>query len=348
MSPRGSARPAALAKDQTHLGAVFEAALSRGRRGEVDLDSALTLFRGASQGGGAPELFAAASKVRDQNLGRELRLTAHVHMVTRCEVSPSCKYCSLASSIVAVQDERDRIPKKRLVEAVRYATARGVQSVVLVGGTDFRGSDAAVREAVETVRTVSEVELGLDVGPSISPDTVDWLRGENVRTIYCSVETVNRRAFARAKPGDDLNARLAFDTMLGQHGVGQGNVVMNGLGSTKDLLDSILFLRQFRRLSHLYISTFHPVRGTPWARRRPASLRTSLKALAIARLALPKVHLGLAEVEVEDPGSAARTSSQLTAGGGNTLATILIYRNRTVDNLEQVKREASAAGFSFS
>jgi biotin synthase-like enzyme len=176
---------------------------------------------------------------------------------------------------------------------------------------------------------------------------VDWLKGQNARTIYCSIETSNPRVFRNAKPGDDLNARVEFDTMLERHGVRLGNIVMNGLGSTEDLLASILSLRQFRRLSYLYISTFRPVRGTPFARKRPGSLWTSLKALAIARLVFPKVHLGLAEVEVEDPGSAARTSSQLMAGGGNTFAGILIYRNRRIDNLEQIRHEASAVGFSL-
>ena len=127
-----------------------------------------------------------------------------------------------------------------------------------------------------------------------------------------------------------------------------GNVVMNGLGSARDLLSSILFLRPFRRLAYLYISTFHPVLGTPYAKKHPASLMTSLKALAISRFVFPKVHLGLAEVEVEDPGSAARTSSQLWAGGGNTFAGILIYRNRHVDYLDQIRKEAREKGFSAS
>jgi biotin synthase len=314
----------------------------------MDIDSAGVLFRGARRRERALALFAAAARIRDENLGRKLSLTAHVHMITRCELSPACKYCSLSSTIPRVQDERDEIPRRALVDAARYATDRGVQSIVLVGGTDPDGSDRKVRRAVEAVRSVTEVELALDVGPSLSPDTVDWLKDQNARTIYGSIETSNPRVFRNAKPGDDLNDRVEFDRMLEHHGIRLGNIVMNGLGTTEDLLASILSLRRFRRLSYLYISTFCPVRGTPFAHKRPGSLRASLKALAIARLAFPRVHLGLAEVEVEDPGSAARTSSQLAAGGGNTFAGILIYRNRRVDNLDRIRQEASAAGFSLA
>ena len=327
------------------LDSGFEVALQKARRGDIDLASAIVLFEGAVRKERMLQLFAEASKVRDESLGRTLSLTAHIHMVTSCEVSPACKYCSLSSGIATVQNERARLPKKALVKAVRYATDRGVQSIVLVGGTNSKGSDEEVREVVETVRSVSDVDLGLDVGPSLSEDTLEWLKGRNAGTVYCSIETSNPAAFRRAKPGDSLEDRIRFDRTLEHHGMRHGNVVMNGLGSAKDLLGSILFLRPFRRLAYLYISTFHPVPGTPYAKRHPASLMTSLKALAIARFVFPKVHLGLAEVEVEDPGSAARTSSQLRAGGGNTFAGILIYRNRRVDYLEQIKNEAREADF---
>lgn len=343
-----STRSELLTPKAAEVNPEFHIALRKAQRGEVDLATALSLFQGAGRAAGAHALFAAASKVRDENLGRRLALTAHIHMITLCEVSPSCKYCSLSSSIRSVQDERAKLSKNALIKAVRYATDRDVQSIVLVGGTNSEGSDAEVREAVKTVRSVSDVELGVDVGPSLSPETLEWLKGENARTVYCSIETANPGDFQKAKPGDDLYGRIRFDLMLERHGMRHGNVVMNGLGTTEDLLNSILFLKQFRRLSYLYISTFHPVRGTPYARKRPASLRTSLKALAIARFVFPKVHLGLAEVEVEDPGSAARTSSQLMAGGGNTFAGILIYRNRSVDNIERIKQEASAVGFTSS
>jgi biotin synthase len=202
-----------------------------------------------------------------------------------------------------------------------------------------------VRDTVEKVREVTDIDLAVDVGPSLSVETVKWLKNEHVSTIYCSIETIDRKAFIEAKPGDSQDARVECMAMLQTEGMKLGNVVMNGLGSATGLLRSILYLKRFSNLSHLYISTFHPVRGTLWANRHPASVQRSLKALAIARLAFPKAHIGLAEVEVEDPGSAARTSSQLMAGGGNSLAGLLIYKKRRIDNVEPISREASMLGF---
>ena len=326
----------------------FETALRRCSRGDVDFESAWSLFSGADRRSRILELFALASKIRDENLGRELALTAHVHMVTPCQLSSPCMYCSLSSSYPEVRDERSVLAPEDLARSVREAAGRGVQSIVLVGGTNLRGSDSSVRKTVQEVRKVTDVDLAINIGPSISQETMKWLKDEGVGTVYCSIETADRRAFAKAKPGDSLDARIGCMEMVEREGLKLGNVVMNGLGTTADLLKSILYLRRFRSMAYLYISTFHPVRGTPWGGRRPASVQVSLKALAIARLVFPKVHIGLAEVEVEDPGSASRLSSQLSAGGGNTLAALLVYKRRRIDNTEPIRRQASLLGFKIS
>ena len=323
----------------------FEAALQRGIRNDIDFESAWLIFNGAGRLNRARELFSAASRIRDKKLGRELVLSAHVHMITSCEVSPSCLYCSLSSSNREVSGERSRLTMGELTQAVRFAVSKGVQSIVLIGGTDLNGLDSPVRQTVERVRGVTDIDLAVDVGPCLSLETVKWLKDERVSTIYCSLETVNAKAFADAKPGDSLKARVECMEMLESAEVKLGSVVMNGLGNTVDLLRSILYLRRFKTLSCLHISTFHPVWGTPWAVKRPASVWNSLKALSIARLAFQKVHISLAEVEVEDSGSVARTPSELLAGGGNTLAGVLFYKRRKIDNMQLIKSHASSLGF---
>jgi biotin synthase len=325
----------------------FETALRRGTRGYLDFESAWSLCDGARRPDRVRELFSAASLIRDRKLGRRLALSAHIHMIADCGLSPSCLYCSLASSDRAVSGERARLTTKELTQGVRFAVDRGVKSIVLVGGTDLNGLDSPVRRTVERVREITDIDLAVDVGPSLSLETVRWLKDEKVGTVYCSIETANEQAFADAKPGDSLEARVKCMEMLEREGVKLGSVVMNGLGSTADLLRSILYLRRFKNLSILDISTFHPVRGTPWGERRPASVRTSLKALSIARLVFPSAQVGLAEVEVEDPGSASRTLSRLSAGGGNTLAGVLVYKGRKIDSVKLIKERASLLGFEI-
>jgi biotin synthase len=326
----------------------FDLALERGRGGAVDLDTALTLFHGANPRDRAQRLFEAAAQRRDETLGRRLKFTGHLHMVTRCELSASCKYCSLSSTIPSVSDERSPLTLRETLNGVRYALGRGVRSIVLVGGTDFDGSDERVREVVARIREVTDLDLGIDVGPSLSESTVRWLVRQKVDPIYCSMETIDPKVFARAKPGDDLAARLRFMETVGRAGGHLGNIVMNGLGGPEDLLRTVLASRRFPRTSHLHISTFHPVPGTPWARKRPASLRSSLKVLAIARLAFPRLQLGLAEVGVENPQDLASVPSQLGAGGGNTIAAVLVYKRLRIDHSDRLRVQAGPAGFDVA
>jgi biotin synthase len=327
---------------------AFEVALKRCRIGEVGLGDALTLFHGVTRRDRARSLFRAAAQIRDESLGRRLHLTAHLHMVTKCELSTSCKYCSLSSTVPSVSDERSRLTMREAIQGVRFAVKRGVESIVLVGGTDLEGSDERIRKLVGKVRELTDLDLAIDVGPSLSEGTVRWLVRRGVSPIYCSMETVDEMAFAAAKPGDDLGRRLEFMRMVERSGGHLGNVVMNGLGTNEDLLRTILASKRFRHTSHLHISTFHPVRGTPWARRRPASLRSSLKALAIARLAYPGLQLGLAEVGVENPKDLTSVASQLEAGAGNTLAGLLVYKNMRIDNMDAIREQASSMGFEVT
>ena len=328
--------------------AEFEEALERARHGKLDLPTADTLLRGARRADRAAELYSAATEVRDRSLGRRLSLTAHIHMVTECAVEPPCKYCSLSSSLDSVNRERSRLTGRELVRRVVEATDRGVDGIVLVGGTHLEGSDDEIRTLLPKVRDATPVDLSLDIGPSLSETTLRWLKELGIERIYCSIETINERAFAAAKPGDRYTARLEFMDRIDRLGLSLGNIVMNGLGSPTDLLRSILHSRRYRHLTHLHISTFQPVPGTPWARRRPGSRATSLAALAIARLAFPNLELGLAEVGIEDPGGLRRGSNQLAAGGGNTLAGLLIYKHTQIDLLDSLRRRAIELGFTTS
>jgi biotin synthase len=327
---------------------AFESALEQARRGVVDLEIAETLLRGASTVGREQELFAAARELRDERLGRRLTLTAHIHMVTECRVDPPCNYCSLSSSVRSVNQERAELTERELLRYVKEATERGVDQIVLVGGTNFEGSDEEVRRWFPKVRDATSADLVIDIGPSLSEATVRSLKDSGVGTIYCSIETANPRAYESAKPGDSFARRSEFMEMVDRNGIGLGNVVMNGLGSARDLLRSILDSRRFRHLSHLHISTFQPVRGTPWALRRPGSAPRSLKTLAIARLVLPGVQLGLAEVGIEDPAGIARGPNQLEVGGGNTVAGLLIYKRVRIDQLDSIRRRVRELGFGTS
>jgi len=285
------------------------------------------------------ELDVDARNIREEYLGNRIYLTAHIHMITPCRIVPRCRYCSLASRYASVRAERDVLTMSELLEHVRRVNEiKEITSVVLVGGSDLRGYDDVVLDIVKRVRQITDMEIAIDVGAPLKVETLEALRDYDV-VVYSSIETINREAFREAKPGDSLDLRIELLENLERLGMDSGTVIMN-MGVEKDVYDSIDFLKKYRHLKYLYISTFTPVRGTPWEDRKPASFEVSLKAIEYARRALPRTHIGLANVEIEQGSILPWVIKSIDRGAGNTFAALLIYKHRIFDYIkEMVKLE---------
>jgi biotin synthase len=283
-----------------------------------------------------------ASEIRDRELGREIYLTAHIHMVTPCRLSPPCKYCSISSSIARVRRLRETLTDEELVKNVKgIEKKKEITSITLVGGSDIKGQGDLLIDVVKKVRNVTGIDVSIDVGAPISIETLQILKEEGVTAIYSSLETVNRHAFNDAKPGDSLDLRIKLLHDASSAGIPVGTIIMNGLGSESDVMKSIDFMQRFLNIKYIYISTFNPVRGTPWENRQAASINDSLRYIAYARHKLRNAHIGLADVETEGNAVSGMISRELSVGGGNTLAGMLIYktlREDYVDNLLRLEK----------
>jgi len=268
-----------------------------------------------------------AAEIRDRELGREIYLTAHIHMVTPCRLSPPCKYCSISSTIPEIRGLRDTLTDEELRNTVEKIDKRKeITSITLVGGTDIAGQDDILLNVVKSVRNITDIDITIDVGAPISMGTLEILKEEGVTAIYSSIETINSEIFKEAKPGDSLDKRVKLIHDASSLNIPVGTIIMNGLGSESDVMKSIDFMQQFRNVKYLYVSTFNPVRGTPWENRKAASINDSLRYIAYARHKLRRTHIGLADVEAEGSSVAGMVSQELSVGGGNTLAGMLVYK----------------------
>ncbi len=276
--------------------------------------------------------------VRDRQLGRKIRLTAHIHMITKCNLAPRCNYCSLSSSDKNVRSLREVLSEREFVNAIKYASSfREISSLTLVGGSDLLGQDSTLINIVKAARKITDIDIMLDVGAFISPQTLSVLREEGVVTIYSSVETCDKTLFKEAKPGDSFDMRIQLLETAGKLGFDLGTVVMNGIGEMADALQSIRCLSRFESLKYIYISTFKPVIGTPWEKRKGASVLDSLNIVGEARLLFPWANIGLADVEVEGESIAPFISRELESGAGNVLAGMLIYKNHFSNYIDAMK-----------
>ena len=282
-------------------------------------------------------LLELARELRRRCLGDRLEISAHIHMITPCRVRPPCRYCSLSSSLDAIRRRRAVLSYAELQDSMALALRSGVDSVVLVGGSDLSGLDAQLLRAVKVALAVAPgIPLDVDTGPSISVEGLRALRSLGVRAVFSAVETTSPRDFEEAKPGDSLSERIRLLRDAHELGLRTGTVIMNGLG------DPIRTLVDLRReapwLDYIYVSTFSPVPGTPWEGREPASASGSVYLVALARLMFPCAHVALADVLPEAGNTSGYLIHELAAGAGNTFSGLLVYKDTSLNYVDELRR----------
>ncbi len=304
-----------------------------------DGSAALKLVEGASSWRSALELFRIASDVRDEALGRNLRLIGHVADVTPCSVNPPCKYCSLSSTIGEYRAQRTPPSLPVVIEHTRHMVERGIPAVLYGGGISSASGRMAVSIA-RRARGLGDEELMFNVGP-VDEESLEELGRLGVRRFVVSLETMDRGLFMDARPGDDLGGKLEFVQLLAERGMGVEPILMNGIGEPRDLIRSVVALGDVRNLVGLRFSTFSPVPGTPWERRQPASVLTTLKACAISRIMYPRLRLDMAAGTPE-----GIKPLSLLAGCGDEMVGVIAGRRGVVDRIDELSRYALEMGFS--
>lgn len=127
------------------------------------------------------------------------------------------------------------------------------------------------------------------------------LKRLKVKEVCSSLETINPEVFVKAKPGDDLKARMEFAAKIVEAGLGLTSVMMVGLGSSyEDYVKHIFWLKKLGGLVHFPITGFRPIPGTLMEDRPVASPLEVAKIGAVARLILRDIDISFGGV-MNDP-----------------------------------------------
>jgi biotin synthase len=270
-------------------------------------EAALELLKRSREPALALELFAAASEARDAQLGRKLWWSAGISSMMPCKVEPLCTYCTSFTV--------KSFPIEDLVASVKAIESIGIRHLHLSGGTNLDGYDNEMSEMINAVRDASDMEIEVNLGPSFSRSGVQRFKQLGVRSITSSLETMNRDVFAKGKPGDSLERRMELIEICQDEGVSVRSMILVGLGESEaDRIEHLYWLRQFNQLSHLRFSRFQPHAGTEWQNHPRCSPWEVARLVAVARLLLPNVDLGLAAGNSSDD-----IPLWYMAGGGNQL-----------------------------
>lgn len=324
-------------------------------------DEVLDLYRRSADPSFAGNLFSAAGQLRDHHLGRDPWWSAGISAITACELDELCTYCTFFT--------RHAAATKDIVAGVRAIVDLGIRHLHLSGGTRLAidnasasGYDKEMTDLVAAIRREVDVDIEINVGPSLTRSGVRALKDLGVVAITSSLEVLNPELFKRFKPGDSLAGRIRLMELCEEEDMAIRSMMLVGLGETdEDRIDHLLFLRRFSMLRHLRLSRYMPFPGTasggvrcsPW----PLARLT-----AIARLLYPALDLGLAAGNDPDDialwwlagggnqvlGASASMKDPRGKNGGETRAITVGERIVVHDNMARMARYLGELGLTPS
>jgi biotin synthase len=294
-------------------------------------ETVLALLRESRDPSAALQLFAAASALRDRTIGTTLWWSAGISSMMPCRVEPLCTYCTYFTI--------KSFPLEDLVASVKAIENLGIRHLHLSGGTDPAGYDNEIAQAVNAIRDVSNIDIEINLGPSFSRHGIRRFKQLGVSSVTSSLETFNPAVFAKAKPGDSLEARKQLIQTCQEESMPVRSMILVGLGeSEEDRIDHLYWLMQFPTLYHLRFSRFMPYQGTPWENHPRCSPWEVARLVAIARLLMPHVDLGLAAGNSPDD-----IPLWYAAGGGNqVLGASVSMRQGKIKKRQQAGEEIIA------
>lgn len=290
-----------------------------------DKREALERYRRAADPALADGLFRAARRLREQHLAPAPpapRLTADLRIAAPCTLRRPCAFCP--------HPPRSAGEVGDVVAAAHALVALGYRRLRLSGGIRFPrpgepsgGHDAQVIRLVLALRAAVDVDIEVDVGPSLTRDGVRTLKQLGVTAVGCALDVLNPAVFERCKPGDRLTERIRLLETCEREGMPFRSTIRLGLGETdEDRIGHLYFLRRFPMLRHLDLvrHAAYPEVAAPGCGPWPLARLT-----AVARLLLPTLDIGLAS----DAGTDDVPLWWLAGGGSEAVgATVTMARRR--------------------
>jgi biotin synthase len=284
---------------------MFEKLLDKAANGRITKKLALLILQEAQEPANGLKLFERASKIRDEILGKKLYWSAGISQVIPCRIVPRCRYCTYYA--------RGQFNLEKLARTAKKMEELGLKQIHLSGGSSIQGYDAEILDMVRAVRKVSDIDIEVNLGCSISQKTVRKLKQMKLLSITSSLETVNENVFQTAKPGDSLEKKKQLMETCEREGVPIRSMILIGMGeSLEDRINHLFYVRKYSRLGHLNFSRFYPYPDTEYRDHPRCSPWEVATTVAVARLIMPRVHLGLAAGNTTDD-----IPLWYAAGGGN-------------------------------
>lgn len=232
-------------------------------------------------------LLDTADRTRAYAVGDSVHLRALIEISNICR--RNCLYCGLRAANTRLT--RYRMADREIVDAATRAAVRGRRSVVLQSGEDATLSAPRVARLVRRIKDAADVAVSLSLG-EYPRDDYFQMREAGADRYLLKHETVDPDLYKSLHPGMCFEHRIRCLVWLKEAGFQAGSGMMVGLpGQTAaTLADDIIFLRRLDA-DMIGIGPFIPHPHTPLSKYPPGGVDRCLKAVALARIALPFAHI---------------------------------------------------------
>ena len=231
-------------------------------------------------------LFEAASKVREQEFGKNVYLRGIIEFSNYC--NKNCLYCGIR---VENNIPRYRMSIDEIVAATQDIKNAGIGTVVLQSGEDFWWTPEKIVTLVKDIKHRVGITITLSVGER-SYEEYALYRKAGADRFLLKVETTNENIFAKMHPDSCLSKRVQCSTWLKESGYLNGSGCIIGLPeqTEKDLAADILWFRDMD-MDMIGVGPFVPAGNTPLENHPSGSPFMTMKTVAVIRLVCRKSFL---------------------------------------------------------
>lgn len=296
----------------------------------------------------AEMLYSRANAARGQAKGPGVRLRAIIEFSNHC--ARNCRYCGLRRANAGI--ERYRMAPERILDVALQAAAHGIGTVVLQSGDDLDYPAGDIADLVREIKNRSTIRVTLSLGER-TPDEFALWRQAGADRYLMKHETADPALYDELHPGKTLDERLRALRLLKALGYELGSGFIVGLpGQTLETLAADVALAQELGVDMCGVGPFVPQAETPLAHHGHGDVDTTLRMIALLRLACPEANLPATTALASlDPEHGQRRALQ---AGANVIMpnytpdvfreNYRIYDHKAAVNLDAAKAAISAAG----
>ncbi len=243
------------------------------------------------------ELFNAADRIREENVGREVHLRALIEFSNVCK--QHCKYCGLRAENKNL--DRYNIDEETIFKFAEKAAGYGYKTVVLQSGESNFYSEKQLVSLIKKIKS-----LNMAVTLSIGEKTFDEYKAyksAGADRYLLRIETTDKNLYSKLHPDMNFENRINCLYNLKDLGYEVGTGCLVGLPEQtfESLADDILFFKKLDA-DMVGIGPFIPNPDTPLKDEKAGSFILALKVMALTRLLLPDANIpATTAMETLDP-----------------------------------------------